>query len=56
MDGFAVRSEDVVDATASTPVQLAVVGEVAAGHEPGVRVAARHGGADPDGRDRARRR
>jgi molybdenum cofactor synthesis domain-containing protein len=38
MDGFAVRSSDVAAAAAARPVHLAVVGEVAAGHEPGVRV------------------
>jgi len=38
MDGFAVRSADVAAATDAAPVELAVVGEVAAGHEPGVRV------------------
>jgi molybdopterin molybdotransferase len=38
MDGFAVRSEDTVAASAQEPVRLAVVGEVAAGHEPAVRV------------------
>jgi molybdopterin molybdotransferase len=39
MDGFAVRSEDTAAATAS-PVQLAVVGEVAAGQVPAVHVRA----------------
>jgi len=34
MDGFAVRSEDVATASPEAPVNLAVVGEVAAGHEP----------------------
>jgi molybdenum cofactor synthesis domain-containing protein len=34
MDGYAVRSEDVSGASAESPVNLAVVGEVAAGHEP----------------------
>jgi molybdenum cofactor synthesis domain-containing protein len=38
MDGFAVRSQDVVDASEATPVRLAVIGEVAAGHVPGSRV------------------
>jgi molybdenum cofactor synthesis domain-containing protein len=38
MDGFAVKSEDVASATPAAPVSLAVIGEVAAGHEPGVRV------------------
>jgi molybdopterin molybdotransferase len=38
MDGFAVRSEDVATASTGTPVRLAVVGEVAAGYEPAVRV------------------
>ncbi len=33
MDGFAVRSADVVTATPASPVTLRVVGEVAAGHE-----------------------
>ena len=34
IDGFAVRSEDVATASADPPVNLAVIGEVAAGHEP----------------------
>ena len=34
MDGYAVRSEDVAGAGPDTPVRLAVVGEVAAGHQP----------------------
>ena len=34
MDGYAVRSEDVAAASPEAPVNLAVVGEVAAGHEP----------------------
>jgi molybdopterin molybdotransferase len=34
MDGYAVRSEDVGNATAELPILLDVVGEVAAGHEP----------------------
>jgi molybdenum cofactor synthesis domain-containing protein len=34
MDGFAVRSDDIASASAEAPVRLAVVGEVAAGHEP----------------------
>lgn len=34
MDGFAVRSVDVADATVDRPVLLRVVGEVAAGHAP----------------------
>lgn len=38
MDGFAVRSGDTAGASAEAPVRLRVVGEVAAGHEPGVRV------------------
>jgi molybdopterin molybdotransferase len=38
MDGFAVRSEDVASAAPGRPVRLTVVGEVAAGHQPGVRV------------------
>ncbi len=41
MDGYAVRSEDVADASPETPVSLAVVGEVAAGHEPESGVGAR---------------
>ena len=41
MDGFAVRSEDVTGASAESPVTLAVVGEVAAGHEPEVGVVER---------------
>jgi molybdopterin molybdotransferase len=38
MDGFAVRSQDVVTATPGAPVPLTVIGEVAAGHEPGAHV------------------
>lgn len=38
MDGFAVRSGDVASASASRPAQLAVIGEVAAGHVPGTSV------------------
>ena len=34
MDGFAVRSADVAAASTEDPVELRVVGEVAAGHEP----------------------
>ena len=57
MDGFAVRSEDVVGASPETPVMLAVVGEVAAGHEPEVGVGERQavrvltGGMMPPGAD-----
>ncbi len=57
MDGFAVRSEDVVDASPQTPVTLAVIGEVAAGHEPEVGVGERQavrvltGGMMPPGAD-----
>jgi molybdenum cofactor synthesis domain-containing protein len=36
MDGYAVRSVDVAGASVDSPVTLAVVGEVAAGHEPEV--------------------
>jgi molybdopterin molybdotransferase len=32
MDGFAVRAEDLAGATASSPVELPIVGTVAAGH------------------------
>ena len=38
MDGFAVRAEDVAEATPGMPVSLRIVGEVAAGHLPAVRV------------------
>jgi molybdenum cofactor synthesis domain-containing protein len=38
MDGFAVRSADVHTATSAAPVRLTVIGEVAAGQEPGVAV------------------
>ncbi len=38
MDGYAVRSADVADASADTPVVLRVAGEVAAGHAAAVRV------------------
>jgi molybdenum cofactor synthesis domain-containing protein len=57
MDGYAVRSADVAGASPEAPVTLAVVGEVAAGHEPelgvGVRQAMRvlTGGMMPPGAD-----
>jgi len=57
MDGFAVRSADVAGASAESPVTLAVVGEVAAGHEPEVGVGERQamrvltGGIMPPGAD-----
>lgn len=38
MDGYAVRAGDVAAASAETPVTLRVIGEVAAGHEPAVRL------------------
>lgn len=38
MDGYALRSADVAAAAEGEPVRLAVVGEVRAGMEPGVRV------------------
>jgi molybdenum cofactor synthesis domain-containing protein len=38
MDGYAVRAEDVAEASLAAPVTLRVIGEVAAGHEPAVRV------------------
>src|SRR2546430_1696015 len=34
MDGFAVRSADVAEATAQDPVRLRIVGRVAAGQQP----------------------
>ena len=57
MDGYAVRSDDVAGASPETPVTLAVVGEVAAGHEPEVGVGERQamrvltGGMMPPGAD-----
>ncbi|MEX1296358.1 MAG: gephyrin-like molybdotransferase Glp [Candidatus Limnocylindrales bacterium] len=57
MDGYAVRSEDVREATPESPVTLAVVGEVAAGHEPEAGVGERQamrvltGGMMPAGAD-----
>jgi len=57
MDGYAVRSEDVSRASPETPVTLAVVGEVAAGHEPESGVGERQamrvltGGMMPPGAD-----
>ena len=38
MDGYAVRAESTVGATAAAPVHLRVVGELAAGHPPTVPV------------------
>ncbi len=57
MDGYAVRSADVAGASPESPVTLAVVGEVAAGHEPEVGVGQRQamrvltGGILPPGAD-----
>jgi len=38
MDGFALRAADATGATAQRPAELQLVGEVAAGHAPGVTV------------------
>jgi molybdopterin molybdotransferase len=38
MDGYAVRAEDVASATGATPTRLRVIGTVAAGHAPALRV------------------
>lgn len=38
MDGYAVRSADVASASSDQPVVLRVIGEVAAGHAPGMAV------------------
>src|SRR3954454_20836966 len=38
MDGYAVRVEDVATATADAPVQLPVVGDIAAGSRGGISV------------------
>lgn len=38
MDGFAVRSGDLIRASADTPVRLTVIGSVAAGYVAGMRV------------------
>jgi molybdopterin molybdotransferase len=38
MDGYAVRAQDVADATPESPVHLSVVGSVAAGYLAGMRV------------------
>jgi molybdopterin molybdotransferase len=57
MDGYAVRSVDVVGATPDMPVQLAVVDSVAAGYvakrqvEPGTAVRIMTGAPMPDGAD-----
>ncbi len=57
MDGFAVRSADVVSATLAGPVRLRVVGEVAAGHvptdavTPGTAMRVLTGGMMPEGSD-----
>jgi molybdopterin molybdotransferase len=57
MDGFAVRSADVVAATPDAPIELRVVGEVAAGHEPsasvepGTAIRVLTGGMMPPGAD-----
>ncbi len=57
MDGFALRSADILTATKETPVPLKVIGDVAAGHWPDItlteRTAARimTGAPIPDGAD-----
>jgi molybdopterin molybdotransferase len=57
MDGFAVRSEDVAEATPAAPVPLKVVGNVAAGYvagtrlEPGSAIRIMTGAPLPDGAD-----
>jgi molybdopterin molybdotransferase len=57
MDGYAVRSADVAQATPETPVGLAVVGSVAAGYvagmcvEPGTAIRIMTGAPLPDGAD-----
>jgi molybdopterin molybdotransferase len=57
MDGFAVRSDDVAGASLAVPVQLTVVGEVAAGQvpaahvRPGTAVRIFTGAIVPDGAD-----
>lgn len=57
VDGYAVRSEDVLHASAKAPVPLQLVGAVAMGELPGLKVAAGQcvrvptGGAVPSGAD-----
>ncbi len=57
MDGYAVRAEDTSGARTSQPIQLTVVGELAAGYPPKVTVEAGQavrimtGAAMPDGAD-----
>lgn len=57
MDGYAVRAQDVAEATVDAPVTLRVTGEVAAGHpvdhgvEPGCAIAIMTGGVVPVGAD-----
>jgi molybdopterin molybdotransferase len=47
MDGFAVRSADVADATPDRPASLAIVGHVLMGRRPEVEVAAGHAARIP---------
>lgn len=57
MDGFAVRSKDVISASAKTPVRLKVVADIPAGEAPSMSLHAMHaarimtGAALPDGAD-----
>lgn len=57
MDGYAVRSQDTIDATREAPVTLPLVGVIPAGHPlkdelaPGTTVAIMTGGALPKGAD-----
>src|SRR5689334_14792726 len=57
MDGYAVRAADVAGASAAAPVELPVVGEVAAGHpaerplQPGEAMRIFTGAPIPDGAD-----
>jgi molybdopterin molybdotransferase len=57
MDGYAVRSSDVVRANPSSPVRLAVIGSVAAGYvtdlrvEPGTTIRIMTGAPLPEGAD-----
>ena len=57
MDGYAVRSADVVQATPSSPVSLSVIGSVAAGYvadlrvEPGTAIRIMTGAPLPEGAD-----
>ena len=50
MDGYAIRAADTAAATETEPVELRVIGDIAAGAAPDVTVEARDGRPDRDRR------